>query len=175
MPATFHFADIPSHSTTPTPGIGITLRSFRRGSLTDARAFRALNEAWIEKHFTLEPSDRAVLNDPEGHILDEGGRIFFAIVDGVIAGCCALIPMDPGVYEVAKMAVDEQLHNRGIGRKILVHTIEQARAFGATRLYLETNSRLVNAIHLYESLGFEHLPPRPSPYARANVFMQLCF
>lgn len=174
MPAAFHLADIPSHSTA-VPGSAITLRTFRRGSVTDARAFRALNEAWIEKHFGLEPSDRVVLNDPEGHILDEGGRIYFAISDGAIVGCCALIPMDPGVFEVAKMAVDETLHNRGIGRKVLAHAIEQARAIGAARLYLETNSRLANAIHLYEALGFRHLPPRPSPYARANIFMELCF
>jgi putative acetyltransferase len=48
-----------------------------------------------------------------------------------------------------------------------------ARALGATKLTLATNSKLPNAIHLYESLGFRHLPPEPSPYARANVFMEM--
>ena len=46
---------------------------------------------------------------------------------------------------------------------------------GATRLYLETNWKLETAIKLYESLGFEHLPPErivPSPYARADVYME---
>jgi hypothetical protein len=46
----------------------------------------------------------------------------------------------------------------------------------ATRLYLETNSKLQNAIHVYESLGFTHLPAesvKPSPYARANVYMEM--
>ena len=53
--------------------------------------------------------------------------------------------------------------------------IAQAKVLGATRLYLETGTKLTNAIHLYESLGFRHLPPErvvPSPYARANVFME---
>jgi hypothetical protein len=47
---------------------------------------------------------------------------------------------------------------------------------GAKRLYLETNSKLQSAIHVYESLGFKHLAPErviPSPYARANVYMEL--
>jgi ribosomal protein S18 acetylase RimI-like enzyme len=47
-----------------------------------------------------------------------------------------------------------------------------ARAEGATLLYLETNSALKPAIALYESFGFVHLPPRPTPYARADVFME---
>jgi GNAT superfamily N-acetyltransferase len=73
------------------------------------------------------------------------------------------------------MAVAEPWQGRGIGRRVLQYTVEQARALGATRLYLETNERLANAIHLYESLGFKHLPPKQSPYARANVFMELVF
>jgi ribosomal protein S18 acetylase RimI-like enzyme len=73
------------------------------------------------------------------------------------------------------MAVDESSQGRGIGRRLLAYTIEQGRALGATSLYLESSSRLANAIHLYESLGFQHLPPRPSPYVRANVFMELRF
>jgi len=73
------------------------------------------------------------------------------------------------------MAVDERLRNQGIGRKVLAYTIEQARVLGARALYLETNNKLANAIHLYEALGFRHLPPKPSPYVRANVFMELRF
>jgi GNAT superfamily N-acetyltransferase len=64
----------------------------------------------------------------------------------------------------------------GIGKKLLAHVIEYAQERGASRLYLETNSKLVNAIHVYESLGFRHLPPEqvhPSPYARADVYMEL--
>ena len=34
-----------------------------------AEAFKTLNEAWIAKHFTLEPKDREVLGDPQGKIL----------------------------------------------------------------------------------------------------------
>jgi len=32
---------------------------------------------------------------------------------------------------------------------------------------------LTSAVHLYESLGFRHRPPRQSPFVRANVFMEL--
>ncbi len=105
-----------------------------------------------------------------------GGRILVAVADGTPIGCCALLAVEPGVYEVAKMAVTEEHRNQGIGRRILQEVVGLARSLGARRLHLETNSRLTNAIHLYESLGFRHIPSdrvRPSPYARANVFMEM--
>ncbi len=138
----------------------------------DAKAFRDLNEAWIEKYFGMEEHDHEMLGDPVGYILLQGGQIVMAFVDGMAVGCCALIPVSAGVFEVAKMAVFEELRGMGVGRRILAKTIETARAMGATKLTLATNSKLANAIHLYEALGFKHLPPEPSPYSRANVFME---
>ena len=54
--------------------------------------------------------------------------------------------------------------------------VAQARLIGIARLYLESNSRLANAVHLYESAGFRHLLPeriRKSDYSRSNVYMEL--
>jgi putative acetyltransferase len=153
----------------------VIFRSFRP---EDAVAFRELNEDWITKNFGLEPKDRETLGDPEGHILQLGGHIFMAVVDGKAVGCCALLRMRQGVFEVAKMTVAEDCRGMGLGRKMLAYTIAQGKALGAESLYLETNANLRDAIHLYEALGFRHLPPErvtPSPYARANVFMELQF
>ncbi len=173
MPLTFDLADIPDstlreNTSMPTPHL--QLRSFQPA---DAAAFRRLNEAWIEKYFGLEDPDRVVLGNPIGYIIQPGGHIYMACVEGRAIGCCALIVVRPGVYEVGKMAVAEEYRGRGVGRKLLAYVIEQARALGATLLTLATNDKLANAVHLYESLGFRHLPPEPSPYVRANVFMDL--
>jgi len=151
----------------------IAIRPFQAG---DGEAFRVLNEAWIEKHFGLEARDRETLNDPEGKILAKGGHIFMAVDGATAVGCCALLLMRPGVYEVGKMTVAESYRGRGLGRRLLAYTIAQGKALGAASLYLETNDKLHDAIHLYEELGFGHLPPErvtPSPYARANVFMEM--
>lgn len=93
-------------------------------------------------------------------------------------GCCALLAMRPVEFEVAKMAVAESSRRSGVGRRLLAQVIEAARASGARRLYLETNQKLTAAIRLYESMGFQHIPPErvtPSPYVRANVYMELEF
>jgi putative acetyltransferase len=137
-----------------------------------AGAFKALNEAWIGKYFTVEPKDREVLEDPMGQILAKGGKIFMAVEDGRPVGCAALIAMADGGYEVAKMTVAEELRGSGLGRQLMQACIEAGGALGAPRLYLETNSSLAPAIGLYRAMGFKHLAPAETEYARADVFME---
>jgi GNAT superfamily N-acetyltransferase len=144
----------------------------------DEAAFRELNEAWIAGNFVVEEKDWEVLNDPVTNILEPGGALVMAVRDGVAIGTCALLPIEEESFEVAKMTVSEKYRGLGIGKKLLAHVIEYARSMGARRLYLETNNKLQSAIHVYESLGFRHLPAhriKPSPYARANVYMELLF
>jgi putative acetyltransferase len=154
----------------PAPG-EITIREFEPG---DEAAFRQLNEEWITRYFRIEAKDLEALLDPQANILAPGGRIFFAAIDGECVGCCALVPTGDGEFEVAKMAVTATRQGIGIGRKLLQSTVDAARSMGTRRLYLETNHVLTPAIRLYESIGFRHMAPgHVSPYARADVFMEI--
>ena len=142
----------------------------------DAEAFRALNEEWIMRHFALEAKDLATLGDPKTTILDKGGCIFMVRRAGQPVGCVALIPGEHGVYELSKMAVAPGLRGLGIGRMLLEYTIARARTMGARALYLGSSTKLANAVHLYESVGFVHVPPGqlpPAEYTRADVFMEM--
>jgi putative acetyltransferase len=140
----------------------------------DETAFRQLNEEWITRYFRMEEKDKESLYDPQSNILSLGGRILFAVLDGQCVGCCALVPTGPGEFEVAKMAVTASCQGHGVGRKLLQAVVDTARSTGARRLHLETNHALTPAIHLYESIGFRHAAPEaPSPYVRADVFMEM--
>lgn len=150
----------------------IHLRPFIPG---DEVAFRTLNEAWLGKYVAIEASDRVVMENPVANILEQGGHIFIALSGERPVGCCALLCMGSAEFELAKMAVLEEDRRRGIGRKIVEYAIAQAKQLGAKRLYLETNTKLANAIHLYESVGFHHvgrerIVPR---HTIANVFMRM--
>jgi len=150
----------------------IVYRTFLPG---DEAAFLRLNEDWIRKYFELEPGDREILSEPKTHILDPGGQICIAESSSEVIGCCALIVIAPGELELAKMTVSESARGCGVGRQLLQFAIDEARRMGAHRLYLESNTKAAAAIHLYEQLGFRHLPApvHQSKYARANVFMEL--
>jgi putative acetyltransferase len=168
---------------TPQTKVQIHIRPLQPGN--DATAFRTLNEEWITRFFTLEKKDIETLGDPESTILRKGGHIFLAHAtqetegatgEAEAVGCVALIPIGNHVYELSKMAVSPRLRGLGIGRTLLQHAIAQARLIGARSLFLGSSTKLQNAIHLYESVGFQHVPPEqlpPMPYARADVFMQL--
>ena len=148
----------------------VTIREFHP---SDADAFFELNREWIQRYFWLEPADLEVLWHPQDAILDPGGHIFMAVRGARQVGCCALIPIAPGEYELAKMAVTPAERRHGIGRRLIQTAIAKAERLGATGLYLETNHRLTGAIALYESMGFRHLSRvTHSVYTRADVFME---
>ncbi len=153
--------------------IDIVIRPYRQG---DAAAFCWLNEQWITEYFWLEAQDLQFLRDPETHILARDGKIFFAVKDTEAVGCCALLALGSGVFEVARMTVRADYRGRGVGRALLLHVIEAARALGAKKLVLETSEKLASAVHLYQSLGFK-CTVRDSLIAsaleRADVFMEL--
>jgi len=152
----------------------VLIRAFQPG---DETAFRTLNEQWIKHYFKVEAKDEATFADPRRTIIERGGHILIAIVGDQSVGCCALLRMsEEDEFEVAKMAVAPGHQGKGVGRRLLHTAIEEARRIRARRLYLETNHILKPAIRLYESLGFQHLDPThvtPSPYDRADVYMEL--
>lgn len=136
-------------------------------------AFHRLNAAWLRKYFRMEPIDERVLSHPEEELLASGGAILFALLDGKAVGTCALKRESGQVYELTKMAVDESRQGLGIGRALIDAAVSEFRKLGGTTLFLETNSKLVPAVRLYESVGFEHQPGRKpdSHYERSDVYM----
>jgi DNA-binding MarR family transcriptional regulator/N-acetylglutamate synthase-like GNAT family acetyltransferase len=138
-------------------------------------AFRRLNEEWITKYFRMEENDYKALNHPQEYILDKGGYIYIALYNDEAVGACALVPMPDGGFELAKMAVSPKAQGLGIGYLIGKACIDKARALGAPRVYLESNTTLKAAINLYYKLGFRKAAGPPSPYERANIQMELVF
>lgn len=141
-----------------------------------AEAWKALNEAWISRHFAIEPSDREVLDDPVGKVIGIGGVVLMAEdAEGEAIGCAGLKPVPAeqgGGLEVIKMTVSEAARGSGLGRALMQACIDRATAMGARRLYLETNSALGPALGLYRAMGFEDLPAQATPYQRCDVWMQ---
>ncbi|MBU0983094.1 MAG: bifunctional helix-turn-helix transcriptional regulator/GNAT family N-acetyltransferase [candidate division Zixibacteria bacterium] len=140
------------------------------------RYFRDLNYEWLNHYFTVEPSDEALLADPNGNVLKKGGCILFSRVDGEIVGTVALIRHSVTTLELAKMAVTERVRGRQVGRKLAQAAIERARSLGAERLILFTSPQLEAAVSLYHAMGFRDavLPESDMPqYQRCTIAMTL--
>lgn len=138
-----------------------------------AADFKQLNIDWIEKYFTVEEHDLEQLNNPDEYIISKGGYILFALYEGKAVGTCALIKTGEGEYELAKMGVTPALQGKQLGKKLGFAAIEKAKDMGARRVWLESNRILTPAISLYYKLGFVEIPVDYSPYARADIRMEI--
>ncbi|HMI19245.1 MAG TPA: GNAT family N-acetyltransferase [Sphingomonas sp.] len=156
------------------PAAGLIVREY---SADLAPLFHDINAEWISTMFRLEQSDREVLEDPRTHILDGGGAILFVEAPGLgIIGTCAIRRTGSGSAELTKMGVRESARGMKAGEFLLAATIARAKAMGIETLYLLTNSKCVQAIHLYEKLGFRHdaeiMATYGARYERCDVAMR---
>jgi N-acetylglutamate synthase-like GNAT family acetyltransferase len=148
-----------------------TALSLREYISTDQPHFESLNRAWIELNFEMEPIDVAVLRNPEEHIIQPGGAILMASVDGNVVGTAALKYVKQGVFEFTKMAVEEKLRGHGIGQALTEASIALAKKLGASTIILYSNRKLVPAISLYKKLGFQEVPV-DAVYKRSDIKME---
>nr|AIA16426.1 Acetyltransferase (GNAT) family [uncultured bacterium] len=138
--------------------------------------FERLNRGWIERQFEMEPLDYLLLQNPETEIIEKGGAVLFAVASrGEVVGTAALKNEGEGVYELSKMAVDEESRGLGIGKALGLAALDRVRKMGAVKVILYTNSALEPAINLYRKLGFIDVPVTEKGYTRADVKMEIEF
>lgn len=138
-----------------------------------AQAWRELNEEWIRRFFSIEPRDVELLGDPQRYVIDAGGRIFVALLNGTPIGVASLEPVGRNEFELSKLAVTPKAQGLGAGRRLCEAVIAAARAAGASSLRIETNTRLPQALRLYRSLGFRQIPNAAPRYNRVDIQFEL--
>ncbi|MFD2204541.1 bifunctional helix-turn-helix transcriptional regulator/GNAT family N-acetyltransferase [Kiloniella antarctica] len=140
-----------------------------------ADTFKQLSKEWLDHYFPnlQEERDKESLDNPGGYYLARGGTIFFALTGGQPVGACALARESDDLYEISKVGVTPAAQSRGIGRKLVVAALNEARRLGAKQVFLESNRKLVNAQKIYRKLGFCDIPhpTGTSAYRRSNIYM----
>lgn len=92
-----------------------------------------------------------------------GGLMLLALVDGAVAGCGGfrnLPEVDyPNACEMKRLFVRPAFRRFGIGRMLAQALIDRATQAGYFSMLLDTLDDMEAARGLYESLGFEAVPP----------------
>ena len=91
------------------------------------------------------------------------GALLLARVDGEVAGCCALRPLDaadyPNAAEMKRLFVRKPFRGFGLGRQLAEAALDAGRRAGYDTVLLDTLDDMEAARALYEELGFEEIPP----------------
>ncbi|MGB2013783.1 MAG: GNAT family N-acetyltransferase [Flavobacteriaceae bacterium] len=140
-----------------------------------SKFFYDLNIEWLNEFFLVEDYDKKILSNPQKHIINKGGSIFFAKKDKKIVGVVALMPThELDVYELTKMGVEKDFRNQGAGRHLLKKCVEQAKLNKLKKVIIYSNRKLENAIYLYKSFGFIEVElEKNSNYQRADIKLEL--
>ncbi|MCO5358660.1 GNAT family N-acetyltransferase [Acidovorax kalamii] len=98
-----------------------------------------------------------------GDYAEPRGALLIAEVEGAVAGCCALRPLDaadyPNASEMKRLYVRKAFRGFGLGRELAEAMLDRARQAGYACVLLDTLDDMESARALYTDLGFEEIPP----------------
>lgn len=101
-----------------------------------------------EKRYAIESADFSK------YVHDLDKTVFFAEVDGELAGQIRLIKWWNKYAFIDYIVVEPRFRGQGVGRALIKQAIEWAKAGKFPGLMLETQNNNVHACQFYESCGF---------------------
>lgn len=134
----------------------------------DAEAWSATREILRDYSASLQvdlcfQDFEAELASLPGQYAAPGGIMLLALVDGAVAGCGGfrnLPEVDyPNACEMKRLFVRPAFRRFGLGRLLAQALIDRATQAGYSSMLLDTLDDMEAARGLYESLGFEAVPP----------------
>jgi len=105
----------------------------------------------------------AELDSLPGDYAAPRGALLLALIEGQVAGCCALRPIETVDYanaaEMKRLYVRKAFRGFGLGRQLAEAILDAARAAGYHSVLLDTLDEMEAARQLYAELGFEEITP----------------
>lgn len=127
------------------------------------------------------PQQGTVYSDPTTDNLydlfqTEKSMLWVAEIDNEVVGCCGIYPtigLQKNCVELVKFYLSAKSRGKGIGKTLMEKSIESAREFGYSELYLESLPIYSKAVSIYEKQGFVKLdkPLGDSGHTTCDIWM----
>ena len=121
------------------------------------RMFREYAD-WVAVDLSFQNFEDELSGLP-GNYAPPGGCLLIAEMDGRAAGCVALRAFDGAVCEMKRLFVRDGFRGSGLGRRLALAILDEARQIGYRRIRLDTLPQMGAAHELYRSLGFREIDP----------------
>lgn len=122
----------------------------RNALMTDAKFIQDLVNSYAKDGMMLPLS----INEVYENIL----KYFVYEEDGKVIGCCALYPSWEDLAEIRSLAVDKNLHKKGVGRILVEKCIEKAKEIGVKKVFA-----LTYQTEFFSKLGFRVIDKNELP------------
>ena len=103
------------------------------------------------------PMELLLLADPSKEIVEEyvnRGECFIAEIEEQIVGVYVLLPTRPETVELVNVAVVEEQHGRGIGKRLVMDAVKVAKTKGYKTIEIGTGNSSIGQLALYQKCGF---------------------
>ncbi len=136
--------------------------NFRKATTDDSRKIKHLVFSILEE-YALKPDTGITdkdLDNIEGEYFSKGG--YFGVVEwnDEIVASVGIYKISETTCELRKMYCSSKCRGKGLGKKLLEHSLTIAKELRFSHIVLETASPLIEAINLYKKYGFVEYQPR---------------
>ena len=112
----------------------------------------------VSEALCFQGFDQELAELPGGYA-PPAGALLIARDGGRAAGCVALRRLDAERCEMKRMYVRDAWRGTGLGRRLALAIVDEAKSRGYRRMVLDTLPKLTTAIALYRTLGFREVGP----------------
>ena len=144
--------------------------SLRAAEKADVERLAELAKAAYERYVPRIGRPPRPMTDDYAQVLASGFEVTVAEREGEIVGMVVCGEDEEG-FVVDNVAVDPAHQGTGVGRALLGHAEDRARALGHESIYLYTHDTMTENIALYERIGYVEYARRPAPVG-ARVFLR---
>ncbi len=145
---------------------------------TDSQIEQARNlfleyERWLGLDLCFQGFEEELRGLP-GKYAKPDGRLLIAYSDEALSGCIALRKIEEGVCEMKRFFVNQNFRGSGLGNKLLLTLIDEARIIGYDKIRLDTyEPKMSKAVKLYRSHGFYEIPAYYDSPHEEDLYLEL--
>ncbi len=148
------------------------IEALEREQLAAIRKLFREYAASLEIDLCFQGFEEELAELPGRYALPEG-RLFLAVRGNNAVGCVGLRKIATDFCEMKRLYVQPRFRRTGAGRCLAQSAIDAARFVGYSRMRLDTLDSMNEAIALYQSLGFQRIPPYYNNPSSCAIFMEL--
>jgi len=103
------------------------------------------------------PMDLLLMADPSRKLIEDylkRGECYVAKTAEEIVGVYIVLPTKPETIELINVAVAEEYHGKGIGKRLVMDAVEQAERKGYKTIEIGTGNSSIGQLALYQKCGF---------------------